>query len=71
MLSSLDNLMDDIWERFGESEYEDSLAALTWLQQTSTVVVYIAEFERIFNDVSGMMEKSLISFIVRELREDL
>lgn len=71
MLSPWDKLLDELRERFGESEYEDSLAALTRLQQTLTVATYITEFERILNDVSRQTEKALITFFVFGLREDL
>lgn len=70
MLSSWEKLLDELRERFGESEYEDSLAVLTRLQQTSTVAVYIVLFEKILNEISGQTKKSL-TFFVAGLREDL
>lgn len=71
MLSSWDHLRTEIRERFGESEYEDSLAELTRFQQSSTVANYISEYERRLNDVTGMTEKALVTFFVGGLREDL
>lgn len=71
MLFSWEKLLEELRERFGESENKDSLVVLTRLQQTSTVAVYIAEFEHILNEISGQMKKSLITFFVTDLWEDL
>lgn len=71
MISSWEKLLEDLRERFGDSEFEDSLSDLTRIQQKGSVAAYIGDFERLLNKVTGQTEWAIITFFVGGLRNDL
>ena len=44
-----EGMVQALYVRFGSTPYDDPMEALTRLKQTSTVVVYKAEFEALSN----------------------
>lgn len=49
----------------------DKLQELSRLQQTTTIAVYLEQFEELLNGVSGQSELALISFFIRGLKPEL
>lgn len=58
-------------ERFGDSAFEDKLAQLSRLQQVTTVAAYMAQFERLMNEVQGQSEEALIGFFIEGLKSKI
>ncbi|GJY91281.1 ty3-gypsy retrotransposon protein [Tanacetum coccineum] len=59
---------ESVKNRFGPSKYEDPQGALSKLLQTTTVVEYQGEFEKLMNRVMNISETLLISFYISGLK---
>lgn len=57
--------------RFGTSSYDNHQAALFKLRQTTTVVAYQTEFERLSNYVTGLLVDALLNRFISGLRSDI
>lgn len=71
LLLMWDRFVEDMRERFGGSTYVDKLQELLRLQQTTSVAVYLEQFEELLNGVSGQSEAALISFFIGGLKPEL
>ncbi|VFQ71975.1 unnamed protein product, partial [Cuscuta campestris] len=57
--------------RFDPEMYEDYFGLLSKLQQTTTVMAYQTEFERLMNKVEGVSEDTLISVFISGLKDPI
>lgn len=71
LLSTWERFTEDLCERFRGSVYVDKLQELSRLQQTSSVVVYLEQFEELLNGVTDQSEAALISFFIGGLKPEL
>lgn len=71
LLTTWGKFREDLTERFGSSAFEDKLEELSRLQQTGTVAAYMAQFEKLLNEVEGQTEESLITFFIGGLKPDI
>jgi hypothetical protein len=66
-----DEFTNVIQLRFGLTDYEDPLEALTRLKQTTTIAAYQEAFERLSHRVDNLLEKFLIGCFIVGLRDDI
>lgn len=71
LLLSWDDFISHIHVRFDPDHFEDYIGTLSKVQQTSTVLAYQSEFERLLNKVSGVSESTLLSVFISGLRPHL
>ncbi|KAJ0917862.1 putative retrotransposon gag domain-containing protein [Helianthus annuus] len=57
--------------RFGPSDYENHKAALFKLKQTTSVVAYQAEFERLCNCITSLPTEALLNCYLSSLKPDI
>ncbi|KAF5454428.1 hypothetical protein F2P56_024094 [Juglans regia] len=57
--------------RFGPTAYDDPMEALTRLKQTSSVVGYMAEFERLSNRLRGLSDLHKLSCFLSGLKDEI
>lgn len=57
--------------RFGPSSYDNHMAALFKLRQTTTVIAYVTEFERLSNCIVGLTTEALLNCFLSGLRKDI
>ncbi|KAL5746499.1 hypothetical protein ACOSP7_027645 [Xanthoceras sorbifolium] len=57
--------------RFGPTDYEDPLEALTRLKQTTTVFAYQEEFEKLSHRVDELPEKILAGCFIAGFKDDI
>lgn len=63
-LSTWQNFLQQVKERFGPSEFEDYTGQLAKLMQKGTVAEYQSEFESLMNKVNDMSEAVLLSIFI-------
>ncbi|XP_042049929.1 uncharacterized protein LOC121795456 [Salvia splendens] len=68
ILSSWDDFVAQVRLRFDPGHFEDYFGALSKLQQTSTILAYQTEFERLLNKISGVAEPALVSVFIAGLK---
>ena len=71
LITTWDNFLDSVQNRFGPCKYEDPQGALSKLLQTGTVGQYQGEFEKLMNRVTGISESLVISFYISGLKPTL
>ncbi|KAJ9542329.1 hypothetical protein OSB04_028835 [Centaurea solstitialis] len=64
LITTWDEFIASVRNRFGPSKYEDPHGALSKLLQTDTVAHYQGEFEKLMNRVTDVSETLLISFYI-------
>ena len=57
--------------RFGPTDHDDPVEALTWLRQTTTVATYQDSFEKLSHQIDGLPEGFLIGNFIAGLKEDI
>lgn len=57
--------------RFGPSSYDNHQASLFKLRQTTTVLAYITEFERLSNCIIGLPADAMLNCFISGLRKDI
>jgi len=65
------NFEDELWARFGSSEYENFYEVLLRIRQTGSLHEYQREFERLGNRVRGWTQKALVGTFMGGLRSDI
>lgn len=70
-ITSWEGFLTSLQTRFGPSAFEDPMADLTRLKQTSTVEAYKSEFEVISNQLRGLAEPYKLSCLISGLREEI
>ncbi|GJW61762.1 ty3-gypsy retrotransposon protein [Tanacetum coccineum] len=68
LISTWDEFVTSVRNRFGPSKYEDPQGALSKLLQIETVAHYQSEFEKLMNRVTDVSETLLISFYISGLK---
>lgn len=58
-------------QRFGPTNFEDLLEALTRLKQDMTIATYQEVFERLSHQVNGLLEIFLIGCFIEGLRNEI
>jgi hypothetical protein len=58
---------EELWARFGPTEYEDFDEALSKVRQVGSLRDYQKEFERLGNRVHGWTQKALVGTFVKPL----
>ncbi|KAH9681933.1 hypothetical protein KPL71_027145 [Citrus sinensis] len=71
LLSTWQNFLLNLKQRFGTSMYEDHQGNLSKLSQTSTVTDFQSAFEDLMNKVTGISEPLLVSFFITGLKPDI
>ncbi|GKE78358.1 ty3-gypsy retrotransposon protein, partial [Tanacetum coccineum] len=71
LITTWEDFVKSVQNRFGPCKYEDPQGALSKLLQTGTVAQYQSEFEKLMNRVTGISENLLISFYVSGLKPNL
>ena len=57
--------------RFGSTVYDDPMEVLTRLRQTSTVAIYKAEFEVLFNKIKGLSPLHKLNCFLSGLKDEI
>lgn len=57
--------------RFGLAPYDDPMESFTKLRQTSTVVVYKANFETLSNRIKGLSPMHKLSCFLNGLKDEI
>ncbi|KAF8413581.1 hypothetical protein HHK36_001572 [Tetracentron sinense] len=70
-LTSWDAFAWSLEIRFGPTEYDDPVDALTKLRQTSTVDDYQTRFETLANRTDGLNEPFMVSCFLSDLKDDI
>ncbi|KAL5732392.1 hypothetical protein ACOSQ2_032084 [Xanthoceras sorbifolium] len=70
-LNSRDLSMGRVHLRFGPTDYEDPLEALSWLKQMTTVQSYQEAFEKLSHRVDNLPKSFLIGCFIAGLRDDI
>ena len=70
-ISSWPLFLDALRSRFGPSEYRDLQGELSKLSQVGTVDDYLAKFEELSNQVSGVFESFLQSYFESGLKSEI
>ncbi|KAH9646732.1 hypothetical protein KPL70_024964 [Citrus sinensis] len=71
LLSTWQNFLINLKQRFGTSMYEDHQGNLSKLTQTSTVADFQSAFEDLMNKVTAISEPLLVSFFITGLKPDI
>ncbi|GJU42159.1 ty3-gypsy retrotransposon protein [Tanacetum coccineum] len=71
LITTWEDFVKSVQNRFGPFKYEDPQGALSKLLQTGTVAQYQSEFEKLMNRVTGISENLLISFYVSSLKPNM
>ena len=71
MFSDWDSMVQALHVRFGSTPYDDPMEALIKLRQTSTVVVYKAEFEALSDRIKGLSPMHKLSCFLRGLNNEI
>ena len=71
LLSTWQNFLLNLKQRFGTSMYEDHQGNLSKLTQTLTVVDFQYAFKDLMNKVTGISEPLLVSFFITGLKPDI
>ncbi|KAH9697168.1 hypothetical protein KPL71_023506 [Citrus sinensis] len=62
---------EELWARFGLTEYEDFDEALSRVRQTGSLHDYQKEFERLGNRVHGWTQKALVGTFMGGLKPEI
>lgn len=71
VIASWEDFTKGLLTRFGPSQFEDAIASLTKLRQSSTVEDYQTKFEELANRTSGLNESFMVSCFLGGLHEDI
>ena len=71
VFSDWDSMVQALHVRFGSTPYDDPMEALIKLRQTSTVVVYKAEFEALSDRIKGLSPMHKLSCFLRGLNNEI
>lgn len=66
-----DSMVQALHVRFGSTPYDDPMEALIKLRQTSTVVVYKAEFEALSDRIKGLSPMHKLSCFLSGLNNEI
>lgn len=70
-LSSWAQFTEQLLQRFGPSKFINHEAQLYKLRQTSTVDVYLGEFESLSTQITGLSHVNLLNIFISGLRADI
>ncbi|KAJ8758804.1 hypothetical protein K2173_000525 [Erythroxylum novogranatense] len=62
---------EELWARFGPTDYEDFDEALSKIKQLGSLQGYQQEFEKLGNRVHGWSQKALIGTFIRRLKSEV
>ena len=71
MFCNWEGMVQALHVRFGSTPYDNSMKALTKLRQTSTVVVYKADFEAFSNRIKGLSSMHKMSCFLSGLKDEI
>lgn len=57
--------------RFGPSQFDDPMEALTRLKQTTSLSLYTSQFEILTNRVTGLSERQMLSCFISGLKDEI